>query len=151
MPGSGPQHILETAIYATDLEAADTFYGDLLQLEEVLREEGRHVFYRCGNSMLLVFNPSVTTTAAADADAAPAHGSFGQGHVCFAATAEEMKVYRQRMQRAGVPVEKDIEWPNGARSMYVRDPAGNSVEFAEASLWNLPSGSGTGTGQVRRK
>ena len=26
-------------------------------------------------------------------------------------------------------------WPNGARSIYVRDPAGNSLEFAEPALW----------------
>ena len=27
------------------------------------------------------------------------------------------------------------DWPNGARSLYFRDPAGNSVEIAEPRLW----------------
>lgn len=142
MPGPVPDQILETAIYAADLGAADTFYGGLLQLEEVLREEGRHIFYRCGSTMLLVLNPSATMNAPTGPDAAPAHGSFGQGHICFSATRSELEDYRQLMEAAGFPIEKEITWPNGARSIYVRDPAGNSVEFAEARLWGVSSGSG---------
>jgi hypothetical protein len=38
----------------------------------------------------------------------------------------------------GFPVEADFRWPNEARSIYVRDPAGNSVEFAEPRLWDYP-------------
>ena len=46
---------------------------------------------------------------------------------------------------AGVAIEADFRWPGGdgvpgARSIYVRDPAGNSVEFAEPRLWNLGRG-----------
>lgn len=138
-----PDQILETAIYAADLDAADNFYGALLELEEVLREEGRHIFYRCGETMLLVFNPSATITAPEGPDAPPGHGSFGQGHICFSATRSELEDYRQRMENAGIAIEKKITWPNGARSIYVRDPAGNSVEFAEARLWGLSSGGDT--------
>ena len=29
----------------------------------------------------------------------------------------------------------DFQWPNGARSIYFRDPAGNSIEIAEPRLW----------------
>jgi hypothetical protein len=35
----------------------------------------------------------------------------------------------------GVEVEREIGWPDGSRSLYVRDPAGNSVELAPPSLW----------------
>ena len=30
-----------------------------------------------------------------------------------------------------------MDWPGGGQSFYVRDPAGNSVEFAEARIWKL--------------
>lgn len=143
MPGLRPDHILETAIYADDLDAADGFYGGMLQLQEVMREDGRHVFYRCGNSMLLIFNPSATTAVSTGSTAAPAHGSFGQGHICFSAPGIELERYRERMESSGIPIEKEITWPNGARSIYVRDPAGNSVEFAEPKLWGLAAGSNT--------
>ena len=37
----------------------------------------------------------------------------------------------------GVGIESTVEWPQGGRSIYFRDPAGNSLEFAEARIWGL--------------
>ena len=45
-----------------------------------------------------------------------------------------------RLQAAGVEIDTSFDWPNGARSLYVRDPAGNSVEFAEPWLWDEMKG-----------
>jgi len=38
----------------------------------------------------------------------------------------------------GVPIESEVRWPRGGRSLYVRDPAGNSVEIASPALWGFP-------------
>ena len=46
---SGPgeiEAIVETAIYVDDLDAAEAFYRDVLGLEVLGREAGRHVFFR---------------------------------------------------------------------------------------------------------
>ena len=53
--------ILETALYAADLDAAEAFYGGVLGLEKVSRQGNRHLFYRCGPGILLIFNPTETT------------------------------------------------------------------------------------------
>lgn len=133
-----PDRILETALYAPDLDAAERFYGDLLGLERIRREADRHVFYRCGNGVLLVFNPAETTKPpAAGKLPVPPHGTSGEGHVCFAAEAEALERWRRRLEQAGVAVESEVAWPQGGRSIYVRDPAGNSVEFAEPRIWGL--------------
>lgn len=42
-----------------------------------------------------------------------------------------------RLLSHGVAIEADFLWPNGARSIYFRDPAGNSLECAEARLWQI--------------
>jgi catechol 2,3-dioxygenase-like lactoylglutathione lyase family enzyme len=34
-----------------------------------------------------------------------------------------------------VEIEREITWPLGGRSVYFRDPAGNSVEFVEGEIW----------------
>ena len=52
--------ILETALYAPDLDAAEAFYGGVLGLERATRAGNRHVFFRLGNAMLLIFNPAET-------------------------------------------------------------------------------------------
>jgi catechol 2,3-dioxygenase-like lactoylglutathione lyase family enzyme len=134
-----PTAILETALYAPDLDAAERFYGDLLGLERATRAGGRHVFFRLDRAMLLIFNPEATRTPPAPgALPVPPHGATGQGHVAFAATAEGLDRWRARLEAAGVPIEADFHWPgSAARSIYVRDPAGNSVEFAEPRLWDF--------------
>jgi catechol 2,3-dioxygenase-like lactoylglutathione lyase family enzyme len=134
-----PAAILETALYAPDLDAAEAFYAGVLGLARVARAGDRHVFFRLRAAMLLVFNPAETVRPPApDALPVPPHGAPGPGHVAFAATAAELERWRARLAAAGVAIEADFSWPgSGARSIYVRDPAGNSVEFAEPRLWGF--------------
>ncbi|WP_154718857.1 VOC family protein [Ciceribacter sp. T2.26MG-112.2] len=130
--------ILETALYAADLDAAEAFYGGVLGLEKVTRQANRHLFYRCGPGILLIFNPAETAKPVpAGALPVPSHGATGPGHVCFRVRGEQIEGLVERLQAAGVQVESDFCWPNGARSIYFRDPAGNSLECAEPRLWNL--------------
>lgn len=130
--------ILETALYAEDLKAAKGFYSQILKLELVSEEAGRHLFFRCGNGMLLVFHPKATQRAAAkDAIDVPTHGATGQGHAAFSASPEGLEASRVHLEAHGIWIERTIDWPNGARSIYFRDPAGNSLEIATPKLWNL--------------
>lgn len=134
-----PAAILESALYVSDLDAAEAFYRDVLGLERVARAEGRHVFFRCGGGILLLFDADATEVPP-PADArlpVPPHGARGPGHLCFAATAAEIEAWKARLAAAGVAVEAELEWPNGGRSIYFRDPAGNSLEFAEPLIWGL--------------
>lgn len=136
MTNAGFSGVLEAAVYAADLDAADRFYGGVLGLERLQRAGQRHVFFRVGRTVLLVFNPDETQKAPRNpALPVPPHGARGPGHVCLAASAAEIEIWKSRLIAAGVPIEADFRWPNGARSLYVRDPAGNSVEFAEPRLW----------------
>ncbi len=130
--------VLETALYAADLDKAEVFYGTVLGLEKIARLDDRHVFFRCGPGVLLVFNPAETRKPAAQgALPVPAHGMQGQGHACFRVKAADMDSWAARLEAAGVALEADFRWPNGVRSIYFRDPAGNSLECADAALWNI--------------
>jgi catechol 2,3-dioxygenase-like lactoylglutathione lyase family enzyme len=134
-----PSAILESALYVTDLVAAEAFYRDVLGLQVIVAVEGRHVFFRCGQGILLLFNAEATRQPPApDAKLpVPPHGAAGQGHLCFAALPEEIDDWKRRLEKKGVVVEADFEWPNGGRSIYFRDPSGNSLEFAEPTIWGL--------------
>ena len=131
--------VLETSLYAADLPAAEHFYGELLGLPVFGREPGRHVFFRCGPGMLLVFDPTRTVSVASTVSGVtvPLHGALGPGHVCFRVQSAELDAWRQRLAAADIPIEAGIDWPRGGRSFYVRDPAGNSIEFASARIWGL--------------
>jgi catechol 2,3-dioxygenase-like lactoylglutathione lyase family enzyme len=137
MPLHDVEGTLESALYATDLEAAEAFYAGTLGLPVLGRLAGRHVFFAVGRSVLLVFNPTATLKAGAVgvASAIPRHGATGPGHYCFCIARGRIGTVAETLGNLGIAIEADIRWPEGARSIYVRDPAGNSIEFAEATLW----------------
>lgn len=126
--------VLETVLYVDDLEAAERFYGAVLSLELDSRKEGLFVFFKCGDGMLLLFEPGAASTGRN----VPAHGAHGPGHVCFAATEEALDGWREHLEAAGVAIEQEVSWPRGGRSFYFRDPAGNSLELATPRIWGLP-------------
>jgi catechol 2,3-dioxygenase-like lactoylglutathione lyase family enzyme len=136
MAPAEPTGILETALYAGDLDAASDFYGRVIGLNEETRVGGRHVFFRCGPGMLLIFRAEATRISGGPLPVPP-HGADGEGHVCFNIPAEDLDDWSAHLAKEGIAVEADFRWPNGARSIYIRDPAGNSVEFAEPKLWGL--------------
>lgn len=130
--------VLETVIYLQDLAAAEDFYSRLLGLTPYARAEGRHIFFKLENQMLLIFNPEATRKPAGGSLPVPTHGASGEGHVCFSANPLGIDTWRHRLvDDMGLAIEADFEWPNGGRSIYVRDPAGNSVEFAEPRIWGF--------------
>lgn len=143
-PASSPPPLfgtLESALYADDLDAAEAFWTGVVGLPLFQKVPGRHLFFRVADGppvqVLLVFNPQATL-AEAPPDAllrVPPHGARGPGHYCLAVGAQRLEDWRTHLQACGVAIEADIQWPNGARSLYVRDPAGNSIEFADPAIW----------------
>ena len=134
-----PAAILESALYVTDLAAAEAFYTDILGLDLLGKVDGRHIFFRCGSGVLLVFNAEATKVPPAP-DArlkVPPHGTVGDGHLCFAASAAEIARWKAHLEAKKIAIESEFEWPQGGRSIYIRDPSGNSIEFAEARIWGL--------------
>ncbi len=104
------------------------------------RHSGRHVFFRCGAGVLLVFVPETTAgaTTLVDGTAIPLHGADGPGHVAFAVPEPELASWKGRLIEQGVAIEAEVRWPQGGRSVYFRDPAGNSLELASPTIWGLP-------------
>ncbi len=123
--------IFETVLYAEDLAAAERFYHETLGLE-VLQRSALVVVFRCGQGVLLVFDPRRSSVPGRDV---PSHGTTDAGHVAFAAKPEDLPAWREQLQRAGVPIEQEVQWDEGGTSMYFRDPANNSVELAPPTLW----------------
>ena len=127
--------IIETCLCVEDLDAAEDFYGRVLGLERFAKVEGRHVFFRCGDAVFLLFNAE--KTKAKTGGDVPGHGTVGAGHVAFAMEESEIEAWREQLEREGVEIESDYTWPNGGRSLYFRDPSNNSVELTTPRTWEL--------------
>ena len=128
------REILETSVYAADLDASERFYAGVLGMEVITRVPGRHVFFRCGARVFLVFDAARTL----EPGALPLHGASGPGHAAFAVPEADLPAWRAHLEAHGVEVETDFAWPRGGRSLYFRDPAGNSIELATPDIWSIP-------------
>jgi catechol 2,3-dioxygenase-like lactoylglutathione lyase family enzyme len=131
------QAVIETAIYVDDLRTAEAFYQSILGLAVISREPGRSVFFQVGEaSVLLAFLAEDTLKGGQF----PPHGTTGPGHFALGIEAHAHDAWRNHLGGHGVAIEKELEWPRGGKSLYFRDPAGNSVELVTPGVWGLPSG-----------
>jgi catechol 2,3-dioxygenase-like lactoylglutathione lyase family enzyme len=123
----------ETILYANDLAAAEAFYGGALGLRALPRSGDRGVVLDLGNdAVLIVFDAAKTALAHPEV---PSHGANGPGHVAL--RIDDLEGWRARLQALGVAIEREVSWPRGGRSIYLRDPAGNSVELVAGAVWDL--------------
>jgi catechol-2,3-dioxygenase len=126
-----PTRIFETVLYSEDLAAAERFYRDAVGLEVITRGDLAVVF-RCGDGVLLIFDPRKGRAAGREV---PSHGTSGAGHIAFAAKPEDLDAWRKHLRNAGIYIEREVDWGEGSRSLYFRDPAGNIVELAPPTIW----------------
>lgn len=129
--------VAETCLYATNLSETWKFYSEVLGLEIVMKEEGRHCFFKCGDNMLLLFNPEHTLNKQTDVDGnpIPLHGATGPIHVAFSVEPDQYHSIKNHLIKHGVLIESEVSWPNVSQSFYFRDPANNSLEIITGNMW----------------
>ena len=59
--------------------------------------------------------------------------------MCFSQTREDLLAMRDHLIAKGIEIEAEFDWPNGARSIYFRDPLGHRIELA-CYTFEPPSG-----------
>ena len=128
-----PNAVYETVLYAEDVAAAAAFYRDVVGLAPIGEPGELGAFFRLdGGTMLLVFDPR---HSALSGRAVPSHGARGAGHAAFAVGPGELEGWRAQLRAHGVEIERELHDPPGTGQLYVRDPAGNSVELVEGEIW----------------
>ena len=129
-------HILETALYVADLDAAQSFYQGLMGFELFLRDDRMAVLGVPGGGVLLLFRkggsvqPSKTPFGTI-----PGHNGDGHLHVAFGMPRGELEAWERHLAARGVAVESRITWARGGTSLYFRDPDNHCIEIATPGLW----------------
>ncbi len=132
-------NLVETGVYVDDLEQAERFYADVLGLSLIGRESGRHVFFRVGREdVLLLFRAEETIKG----DHLPAHGRDRPWTISPSASRPGLSTPGggSCCIRGGRRGGQGRMAEQGGRSLYFRDPAGNSVELITPGVWGLPTG-----------
>lgn len=123
--------IKETCIYVQDLQRTKNFYADSLGLPVISTVDGRHIFFRAGDSVLLCFIAAKTE----EEKELPPHGARGCIHFAFEVERKDYAAALDKIKSLRIPVLHEQSWKNNIRSFYFHDPDGNLVEIIEAGLW----------------
>jgi catechol 2,3-dioxygenase len=114
----------EVALRVNDLEVMREFYEKIVGLE-LMREFPGIVFFRIGDG----YGGHTTILALFDRDRAVGTERTTLDHLAFTIDISDYETERERLQAAGVEVRRELfEWV-GWRSLFIRDPEGNTVEF----------------------
>jgi catechol 2,3-dioxygenase-like lactoylglutathione lyase family enzyme len=125
--------VYETVLYGNDVAELASFYANVLGLRAVEGPDELSAAFRMGDGgVLLLFDP---TRSGRPGRPVPSHGTSGAAHVAFRVPGGNLDRWRELLEGRGVSIEREVEWMHGGRSLYVRDPAGNSVELTEDELW----------------
>jgi catechol 2,3-dioxygenase-like lactoylglutathione lyase family enzyme len=129
--------VVETALHVNDLDRAVTFYRDILGLRSMKGEPDRfHAFDAGAGRVLLLFERGSTLTpATTPGGIIPPHDGHGANHVGFAIAEPDYESWKSRLQSLDVPIESEVRWPRGGRSIYFRDPDGHLLELITPGIW----------------
>lgn len=136
--GTRVRRILETALYVREPEASARFYERVLGLEVIVRTERLIAMHAGEGTVLLLFQRGATTTwSDAPGGRIPPHHAEGPAHFAFAVDRDDLEAWGRWLAENGVPIESEVGWDRGGRSLYFRDPDGYSVELASQGLWSV--------------
>ncbi len=125
--------IKETCLYVSDLEKIRKFYHEVLGLEIINYEEGKHIFFRLGSSVLLCFNPEDSKTKTTP----PPHYGGGKQHVAFEVKKSDYNYAKDQIKSKGIAIIDEVTWKSGAVSFYFEDPEGNVLEILpDKGIWD---------------
>jgi catechol 2,3-dioxygenase-like lactoylglutathione lyase family enzyme len=130
--------ILETALYVADLQRATDFYCAIFGFEILSRSERLIALNVADRNVLLLFLTGVTQEPLEfECGVIPPHGPACGTHFAFSIAKDDFKDWQAELSAKHIPIESIVNWPGGARSLYIRDPDDNLVELITPGFWAL--------------
>jgi catechol 2,3-dioxygenase-like lactoylglutathione lyase family enzyme len=124
--------IKETCLYINDIEQTAYFYHRILGLEIYNKIDGKLIFFRAGESMLLCFLNGTTENQSK----LPPHYAKGNIHFAFEVHNSEYENWKNYLKNSGIKIEFEQQWKNELMSFYFRDPDMNLVEILMEGVWD---------------
>jgi catechol 2,3-dioxygenase-like lactoylglutathione lyase family enzyme len=133
------EDVLETSLYVSDLEVSQRFYSDVFGFSPLYRDPRMAAMNVSGRHVLLLFlqGASSQSIEVAGAGIIPGHDGRGQLHLAFAISTEDLARWRAWLTHRNIPVEAEMGWERGGRSLYLRDPDGHLLELVTPGVWAI--------------
>lgn len=127
--------LLETALYVADPAASEAFYVRLLGAKPKLRADRLRALELEDGRILLLFHRGASTEGE-ETPGGKIPGHDGQGTLHLAFQTDDLHAWETRLASLDLPIESEVRPLQGGRSLYLRDPDGHAIEFAERAIWD---------------
>jgi catechol 2,3-dioxygenase-like lactoylglutathione lyase family enzyme len=143
--------ILETSLYVEDLDRSVCFYARVFGFEVMLQDDRMCAMAVPNRQVLLLFRKGASRMPSkTPVGFIPPHDADGRQHLCWSITHDALGEWQNYLATMGVVPETRLDWPQGASSLYFRDPDGHSLELGTSGLWENDPNPGAGIKPVRR-
>jgi catechol 2,3-dioxygenase-like lactoylglutathione lyase family enzyme len=131
--------ILETALYVGDLDRSGDFYQRVFGFHTIVRQEDRlHAMRVSDNQILLLFKRGrCREPLNLPNGRIPSHDGNGTLHFAFAIDKDQVQPWRDWLMELNITISSEVEFSEGRRSIYFRDPDDHLVELATPGIWDI--------------
>jgi catechol 2,3-dioxygenase-like lactoylglutathione lyase family enzyme len=130
--------VLETALYVDDLPRAKQFYQNIFHFETLFSDHRICALSVAGKQVLLLFKKGASMQPLPSwGGVIPPHDGDGNLHMAFSIAATEFENWEKWLQQNNVAIESKVNWQEGGRSLYFRDPDQHVIELATPGTWAI--------------
>ncbi|MDT3249522.1 VOC family protein [Serratia sp. root2] len=128
--------VIETVLYVRDIERADAFYQQVLQLPAMVANERFRAYNVGEQSVLLLFIEGDSLKGARYPEGyIPPHDGNGPLHIGLAVAKEQLPHWERHLTAHNIEIEGRMTWEHGGESIYFRDPDGHLLELVTPGIW----------------
>ena len=127
--------IIETGLYVDDMQRSVDFYTRVCGFPILFASDRLTSLRVSPGQVLLLFAKGASVDPADLPLGIPPHDGEGQQHIAFGTPPEELDAWRATLEQQGIQIESTVDWPQGGRSLYFRDPDEHSIEL-KTSDWD---------------
>lgn len=128
--------VIETVLYVRDIERADAFYQQVLQLPAMVSNERFRAYNVGEQSVLLLFIEGDSLKGAHYPEGyIPPHDGNGPLHIGLAVAKEQLPHWERHLTAHNIEIEGRMTWGHGGESIYFRDPDGHLLELVTPGIW----------------
>lgn len=128
--------VIETVLYVRDIERANAFYQQVLQLPAMVANERFRAYNVGEQSVLLLFIEGDSRKGAHYPEGyIPPHDGNGPLHIGLAVAKEQLPHWERHLTAHNVEIEGRMTWEHGGESIYFRDPDGHLLELVTPGIW----------------
>jgi catechol 2,3-dioxygenase-like lactoylglutathione lyase family enzyme len=130
------KRILETSLYVEELRRSASFYANVFGFATLVRDDRMCAMAVPGQQVLLLFVKGASATSnSSPAGLIPGHNGSGTQHLCFSISHDDLDAWTRHLIASDIELETRLDWPQGASSLYFRDPDNHSIEVGTPRLW----------------